>query len=54
MKKSGLEKKYFEISQAPYEIPPNQSGRFNLSGQILLHWAAAALKGLMKFQNSFF
>ena len=41
MVKSGLEKNYFEIPCAPSEIPAKQPGRFGLSGQIFLHWAAA-------------
>ena len=53
MKENGLEKIYIK-TQAPYDIPANQSGQFNLCGQIFLHWAAATLKGLVKFQNIFF
>ena len=44
---SGL--KYFEIPQAPSEIPANMSGQFSLSGQIFLHWAAATLKAIVEF-----
>ena len=51
MTKSGLEFFYFEIEQAPSEIPANQPGQFSLSGPIFLHWAAATLKGLDQFQN---
>ena len=51
--KSGL-KKYFEILQAPSEIPANLSDQFSLSWLIILHWAAAILKGLVEFQNNFF
>jgi hypothetical protein len=53
MKKSGLDKIYFEILRAPSEMPANQPGQFSLSGQIFLHWAAATLKGLVEFQNNF-
>ena len=53
MVKSGL-KKYFEILQAPSEIPANLSDQFSLSWLIILHWAAAILKGLVEFQNNFF
>ena len=42
---------YFEIHRAPSEIPANLPGKFGLSGQIFLHWAAATLKGLSEFQN---
>jgi hypothetical protein len=42
---------YFEILQAPSEIPANLPDLFSLSGQIFLHWAAATLKGLVEFQN---
>jgi hypothetical protein len=42
---------YFEIHQAPSEIPANLPGQFSHSGQIFLHWAAATLKGLCEFQN---
>ena len=42
---------YFEIHQAPSEIPANLQGQLSLSGQIVLHWAAANLKGLDEFQN---
>ena len=49
--KSGLDFFYFEIEQAPSEIPANLPGQFSLSGQIFLHWAAAILKGLGEFQN---
>ena len=51
MVKSGLEFFYFEIHRAPSEIPANLLGQFSLSGQIWLHWAAAALKGPAEFQN---
>ena len=37
---------YFEIHQAPSEIPAKLPGQFGHSGQIFLHWAAATLKGL--------
>ena len=42
---------YFEIHQAPSEIPANLPGQFSHSGQIFLHWAAVNLKGLGEFQN---
>ena len=42
---------YFEILLAPSELPANLPGQFSLSGQIILHWAAATLKGLVEFQN---
>ena len=42
---------YFEILLAPSELPANLPSQFRLSGQIFLHWAAATLKGLVKFQN---
>ena len=42
---------YFEIHQAPSEIPAKLPGQFGHSGQIFLHWAAATLKGLGEFQN---
>ena len=42
---------YFEIHQAPSEIPAKLPGQFGHSGQIFLHWAAATLKGLSEFQN---
>ena len=42
---------YFEIHQAPSEIPANLPGKFSHSGQKFLHWAAATLKGLGEFQN---
>ena len=45
---------YFEILLAPSEIPANLPGQFSPSGQILLHWAAATLKGLVGFQNKKF
>jgi hypothetical protein len=45
---------YFEIHRAPSEIPANLPGKFSLSGQIFLHWAAATLKGLGEFQNKNF
>ena len=44
----------FEIEWAPSEIPANLPGQFNLSGQIILHLAAAILKGLFQFQNKNF
>ena len=44
---------YFEIDQAPSEIPAKLPGQFGQSGQIFLHWAAATLKGLGQFQNKF-
>ena len=49
MVKSGLDFFYFEIHRPPSEIPANLPGQFSLSGQILLHWAAATLKGLGEF-----
>jgi hypothetical protein len=42
---------YFEIHQAPSEIPAKLPGQFGHSGQIILQWAAAALKGLGEFQK---
>ena len=44
---------YFEIHRAPSEIPAKLPGQFGHSGQIILHWAAATLKGLGQFQNKF-
>ena len=38
----------FEILRAPSEIPANLLGQFSLSGQIFLHWAAAALKAIVE------
>ena len=49
--KSGLDFFYFEIHQAPSEIPANLPGQFSPNGQIVWHWAAATLKGLGEFQN---
>ena len=37
----------------PSEMPDNLPGKFSLSGQIFLHWAAATQKGLVEFQNDF-
>ena len=51
MVKSGLEFFYFQIEQAPSEIPANLPGQFSLPGMIFLCWAAATLKGLFQFQN---
>jgi hypothetical protein len=45
---------YFEINQAPSEIPANLPGQFSLTGQIFLHCVAATLKGLGEFQNKKF
>ena len=45
---------YFEIHQAPSEIPADLPGQFSLSGQIFLHWSAVILKGLGEFQNKKF
>ena len=42
---------YFEIHQAPSEMPAILPGQFSHSGQIFLHWAAATLKGLGECQN---
>ena len=42
--------KYVEISLAHSEVPANWSGQFSLSGHIVLHWAAASLKGLVEFE----
>ena len=50
----GLKMIYFEILIAPSEIPANLPGQFSPSGQIFLHWAAATLKGLVRFQNKNF
>ena len=52
MVKSGLE--YYEIQQAPSEIPANLPGQFSPNGQIFWHWATATLKGLGEFQNKKF
>ena len=41
---------YFEIEQAPSEIPAKLPGQFGHSGQTFLHWAATTLKGLDEFQ----
>ena len=55
MVKRGLEFFFFfEIQRAPSEIPAKLPGQFSLSGQIVLHWEAATLKGLVEFQNIFF
>ena len=51
MVKSGLIFFYFEIHRAPSEIPANLPGQFSLFGQIILHQAAATLKGQGEFQN---
>ena len=51
MVKSGLEFFYFEILSAPSEIPANLPGQFSHSGQIVLHWAVATLKGHVGFQK---
>ena len=39
------------VDRVPSEIPAQLPGQFGHSGQILLHWAAATLKGLNEFQN---
>ena len=44
MVKSGLDFFYFEIHQAPSEMPANLPGQFSLSVQI-------GLQGLVQFQN---
>jgi hypothetical protein len=49
--KSGLDFFSFEIPLAPSEILANLQGQFSLSGQIILHWAAATLKGRVEFKN---
>ena len=54
MVKSGLDIFYFEILLAPSELTANLPGQFSLSRQIVLHWAAATLKGLGEFQNKKF
>jgi hypothetical protein len=46
MVKSGLE---FKLKFTPSEIPAKLPRQFGHSGQIFLHWAAAALKS--EFQN---
>ena len=51
--KSGLEF-YFQILQAPSKIPVNLPGQFSHSGHFFLDWAAAALKGLVEFENKKF
>jgi hypothetical protein len=33
------------------KLPANLPGQFSLSGQLLLQWAAATQKGLVKFLN---
>ena len=40
---------FFEIQRWPSEIPANLPGQFSLSGQNVLHWAAATLKAIMEF-----
>ena len=42
---------YFEHQRAPTEIPAELPGQFSHSRRMLLHWAAATLKGLDEFQN---
>jgi hypothetical protein len=42
---------YFEILRARSEIPANLPGQFSLSGQIVLHWVAATLKGHVGFKK---
>ena len=42
---------YFEIDQAPSEIPAKLPGQFGHSWQIFLHWAATTLKGLGEFKK---
>ena len=44
-------KKYCEIPRAPSEKPANLLCQFSLAGQIVLHWAAATLKGHGEFQK---
>ena len=39
-----------QSTRATWEIPANLPGKFSLSGQIFLHWAAANLKGLVNFK----
>ena len=51
MVKSGLDFIFFEILHAPSEVPDNLPCQFSLSGQIILHWAAATLKEYVGFQN---
>ena len=51
MVENGPEFFYFEIEQAPSEIPARCPGQFSFSGQICLHLAVATLKGLVQYQN---
>ena len=51
MVKSGQVFFYFEILLAPSELPANIPGQFSLSRQLLLHWEAATLKGLVELKK---
>ena len=51
MVKSGIDFFHFEIHRVLSEIPANLPGQFRLTGQIVLLWTAATLKGLGEFQN---
>ena len=53
MVNNGLEFFYFEIRQAPSEIPANLTCPANsaLLGRFILPWAAATLKGLGEFKK---
>jgi hypothetical protein len=42
---------FFEVERAPSEIPPILPGHSSNSGQVILIWAAATLKGLTDLQN---
>jgi hypothetical protein len=55
MVKSSLEIFILKFSEPLQRyVPANWPGQFSLSGQIVLHWAAATLKGLAEFQNKKF
>ena len=44
-------KKFEVLSQWKYQVTTNFFLKFNISGQICLHWAEANLKGVAEFQN---
>ena len=52
MVENSLDFFYFEIEQAPSEIPARCPDQFSFSGQICLHSAVATLKGLVQYQNN--
>ena len=55
MVKSSLEIFILKFSEPLQRyVPANWPGQFSLSVQIVLHWAAATLKGLAEFQNKKF